>query len=302
MIVYAGFCINTNFEWPFPGDSVVESDNVNLPIISAQLKAVSKGTIESLLANDKKSDDSDGILLYHLNDLMKIDKYSVCYLYCQDYVGKASDQIITKTLIKSGLGILSYFYDRVVLHGNLISIDEKAYIIVAPSGVGKSTMTAALIRYHNAQLVSEDSVYLESDGKTVYAGSRELYLFRDSAMHVIGEVGSSQNSEKHSYSFYDHYCCRTVYPVEGVIELTVDELSEDIICYRMKKNQALLSLMQNIKYKAVLNEKQIFNSVGVICRMLSCIPVYRVSLKRGYQYLDKQMKKFYNSIVAGTKQ
>lgn len=82
-------------------------------------------------------------------------------------------------LLGSALGALLFQRGFLVLHGNAIEIGDKCLICVGPSGIGKSTLTAAFIQ-RGYRVLADDVVPITKDG-LVIPGFPRIKLWKDVA-------------------------------------------------------------------------------------------------------------------------
>lgn len=295
-IVCGGFCISTNFAIPKPHTLTSFVNNAFFPRMQVELTCIGDRCGASHLI-ETVSIDPDSFYLTNKNDILYVSKNKIVYKYKADIEKDYKE--LTKTVFKNGIGLASYLHGRTVLHGNVFSIGTKAYAIIGPSGSGKSSLTAAMIRYCHASLLSEDSVYLDYDGLTTYSGTRELYLFPDSAVNIIGKNGIRNKRGKYSFFYSGSEECKTTYQLAGILILHDDKSADLLKYHQIEKVHALRILLNNIRYKSVLDRKYLINSIGILSKTLSSIPVFEVSLRKEYQYLHEQVLSLYEIIIGG---
>lgn len=299
-ILNGGFLITTNFMSDCGYRIVSDLDNnfMRFPMINANLFFKSEKDVKILIKQLNKEKKSGSFLLKHLNDVLFVDEKSIRYITCCEQSQLIKYDNLVRTMLKNGVGLISYVHKRAVLHGNVILLKNSAYAIVAPSGRGKSTLTAALIRYCNAVLLSEDAVYLDTDGFTIYSGLQEIFLCYDSAINLYGDLGKQDENEKYSFSYSSNPSSKASYQLKGILLLeNQDEHLEILSCTQIHKLKALTKLLSNLRYKNLLSNDHNINSLDILSRTLSSVPVYSVSLKKGFKYLYEQTLMLYNTIL-----
>ncbi len=80
-------------------------------------------------------------------------------------------------LLGNAMGALLHLRGFLVLHGNVLVSGGRAFAICGRSGVGKSTLTAALIK-KGCQLVADELCVVNADGQLV-SGYPEIKLWQD---------------------------------------------------------------------------------------------------------------------------
>ena len=79
-----------------------------------------------------------------------------------------------------------------VLHAGLLSRDGHAIALTAPTGTGKSTLTAAL-HLSGWRLLSDDAAILDPEALTARAVNRRLVLLSDSLETVLGNPPETED-------------------------------------------------------------------------------------------------------------
>ena len=101
---------------------------------------------------------------------------------------------ISEELIGPSIIMGSRYHKRAVLHGSAFLYKEKAYLILANPGAGKSTLTTAMVKYHNEiSFLTDDIISVAEDGKIMFKGIHLVNLNDDSlnelfSQHLHNEV------------------------------------------------------------------------------------------------------------------
>lgn len=111
-------------------------------------------------------------------------------------------------LLGSAFGALLMQRGFFVLHGNAIEIDGQCLICVGPSGIGKSTLTAAFLR-RGYRVLADDVVPIDANGFAI-PGFPRIKLWQDAAdkMEINTEVLSRirPNLEKFNMPLGVQFC------------------------------------------------------------------------------------------------
>ncbi len=281
--VSAGFNIQTNFS--YDDDPNTDEQGIKaLPSITIDLyskQVVDEAQIRQLRTECIKT---KGFYLEHQGDVLGITKEKALY-YTATHQGNYENDVL-KTVIKNSLGMISFLNNRIVLHGNLVSIHNIPCVIIAPSGYGKSTLSAALVHYQNAEILSDDSVYLENDGITVYSGYRHINLYKDSIESIYGFRHLDTGLEKH-YIDYKLDDCKISYPISVIFILNCDT-KELISVERNNTIDAMTSLLSNLRYRNTIYTEHFMNAIRILSQTISNVPVYTLSFIKDYSYLKDQ--------------
>lgn len=84
-------------------------------------------------------------------------------------------------VLGTGLALFAHRRGHPVLHGTTVRLGERDVMVCGPSGVGKSSVTAALLE-RGAELVADDVGIL--DGRRVRPGLPRIKLWADTARHA----------------------------------------------------------------------------------------------------------------------
>jgi len=124
-------------------------------------------------------------------------------------------------LLGSAFGALLLQRGLFVLHGNAIEIDGQCLICVGPSGIGKSTLTAAFIK-RGCRVLADDVVPIDNEGVAI-PGFPRIKLWKDTAKKLeIETAGLSRIRpalEKFNMPLADNFC-ETPRPVTRICVLS----------------------------------------------------------------------------------
>ena len=97
------------------------------------------------------------------------------------------DDSVRLFMLGSAIGALLAQRGRMVLHGNALRVSNKALICVGSSGVGKSTLAAALMQRGHG-LLADDVVAIDAEARAL-PGLPRIKLWQDAADHLSVDTG-----------------------------------------------------------------------------------------------------------------
>lgn len=123
-------------------------------------------------------------------------------------IGDIDEESVRVFLLGSAIGALLFQRGLFVLHGNGIEIDGKCLICVGPSGIGKSTLTAAFLQ-RGYRVLADDVMPIDGNGMAV-PGFPRIKLWQDVAdklgIETSGLVRIRPNLEKFNLPLGDRFC------------------------------------------------------------------------------------------------
>lgn len=154
----------------------------------------------------------------------------------------------------------SRYHKRAVLHGSAFLYKEKAYLILANPGAGKSTLTTAMVKYHNEiSFLTDDIISVAEDGKIMFKGIHLVNLNDDSlnelfSQHLHNEVffrkrGINEEKTVCNIQVLDSTTNLQSVKIGGIILLDHPILDEIIKIKRLDKVQAFCDIVKNVKFK-----------------------------------------------------
>jgi hypothetical protein len=124
-------------------------------------------------------------------------------------------------LLGSGLGALFFQRGLLVLHGNAVRVGNGALVCVGPSGVGKSTLAAALM-HRGFPILADDVVAVDRECRAL-PGLPRLKLWRDAAEQLDISTAALPRVrpalEKFDYPLGEGFCT-TPLPIRWVVILS----------------------------------------------------------------------------------
>jgi len=161
----------------------------------------------------------------------------------------ATEYDIQVFLLGSVFGALLQQRGDLVLHGAAIVVNGQGIILSGVSGIGKSTLAAALSQKGYPVLTDDVSAVRFSAAGTpsVIPGYPRLKLWADSAEKLGNDTTSLQqvrgNLEKFEYTMTENFC-QTPVPLRGLYQLNISD-STSVQVVRDKGLQKLETLMKN---------------------------------------------------------
>jgi len=212
----------------------------------------------------------------------------------------------------SGFGAWTFFAGRFPFHCGLVTISNQdarshtpvGLAITGPSGVGKSTLTTALVQ-RGLGFMSDDVVVLDpiENGEIGITPSfARIKLWQDAADHFAIATGGLSRLHRDMEKFH------VPFPQDSVIErarlgavfrLRFDDETDKVACRRLPFPEALLELRSNI-YRldlvpALGLEEKVFELVSAI---LQQVPVFDLVRPRDYDRFDEAIDAILNEAEA----
>lgn len=195
--------------------------------------------------------------------------------------------------------VLSRYHKRAVLHGSAFLYNGKAYLVLAYPGVGKSTLSTAIVMYHkDISFLTDDIICVEENGKAMFRGIHSVNLNADS-LHGLMML-SDDNGKVESCIGIDSTktTCNmglsgkdknaNVIPLGGVF-LLGSPLTHDLIRIRkLDSIQSFCEIMRNIKMRTTMTSDLLMQEMNIINRMIQQdIFIVKLHIEHGYTKLEK---------------
>lgn len=191
----------------------------------------------------------------------------------------------------------SRYHKRAVLHGSAFLYKGKAYLILANPGAGKSTLTTAMVKYHNEiSFLTDDIISVSEDGKVMFKGIHLVNLNDDSlnelfSQHLHNEAffrkrGIKEEKTVCNIQIFDPTPKLQSVEIGGIILLDHPISDEVIKVKRLDKVQAFCDIVKNVKFKKSITNEILLQEMNVINKMIDNeIFVIRLQLKHDYRKL-----------------
>lgn len=140
-------------------------------------------------------------------------------------INKSADiQTVRLYLLGSGLGALMLQRDKLLLHGNAININGKGVVVVANSGVGKSTLAAEFFKRGHSLLA--DDVCSIGTSRNIYPSYPYIKIWKNSIISLNLPDEDLEKIREHNDKFY--------YPLRQLFQPTELKLSSIYILNKAK--------------------------------------------------------------------
>ena len=191
--------------------------------------------------------------------------------------------------------ILSRLHNRAVLHGSAFSYHDKAYMVCACPGAGKSTLSAAMTKYHkDIAVLTDDIISIDNSGISVFKGLPHVSLNKDSCDQLFADADSStivsSNSDKSTIRVGISNITAPVqnYKIGGVFFLyppLTDKLME---IQKYNSVEFFCEALKNIKFRRSLVEQTLSQEMKIIHNMVSLAPFgVKLRIKHDYSKLQE---------------
>lgn len=182
-------------------------------------------------------------------------------------------------LLGSAFGALLLQRGLFVLHGNAIEIDEQCLICVGPSGIGKSTLTAAFMK-RGYRVLADDVVPIDANGLAI-PGFPRIKLWQDVADKMDIETEHlfriRPALQKFNMPLGEHFCAVSR-PVNRVCVLS-EHYAETVECIPIKGAEKFPVLQANTyrpRFMTGMNlQREHFHQCSSLAGKISVVDVRR---------------------------
>lgn len=191
----------------------------------------------------------------------------------------------------------SRFNQRAVLHGGAFYYNDKAYLIIALPGVGKSTLNAAITKYHNnTTFVTDDIISVSTDGCHMYRGMCSVNLNNDS----LDNLFENCNVKKTDLNKLCENEPKTIYTGELIQNFDIDNkikiggvfflgkpINDDLIRIRkLSKSEFICEALKNIKIRNSLTGELLQQEMEIINRLTNKAFAAKLNILHDYSKLE----------------
>ncbi len=184
--------------------------------------------------------------------------------------------------------IVSKLHCRPVLHGNAILYKGQAYLFLAPSGIGKTTISYALYRYSEAEVLADDLLVLLENGATVGTGCQTLWLLRELETDENPDFESREKKICCPVPLKNGDCFLPEYPIRAVVFLEGDTEAGGIEYTVLDENDFLQRLLRNARKPLALNREATQEVWRSIRRMATGATGLRMRIARNLGELNER--------------
>lgn len=221
-------------------------------------------------------------------------EFSECVSFCASFENR-SVQWRTIDEATSEETVEHFFYDQLlprliahdgalVLHAGGIAFDDRAIAIMAPTGHGKSTLSASLQSAGHTLLGDDALIVGANTPPTVRAVYPSLRLLPDSVEHLFGDTAQTRTMA--------HYSAKRHVSVEGSdatvplgMLIFLDPPAPDIALRRLSVAEACMSLIANSFALDPTDKTWATANMRRASALANTVPAYALSYPRDYAAL-----------------
>ncbi|GAB6039433.1 hypothetical protein [Endothiovibrio diazotrophicus] len=226
-----------------------------------------------------------GVITFQLSEGRRI----VTQLHGDD----PTDPTIRTFLFGAILGLICHQRGRPILHASCVEIDGRAVALAGPSGMGKSTLAAALMaRGH--RVLSDDLCLIDLDGPVAIPTFRRLKLWRDSSEALQIDTAAlprvRPELEKYELPLDEDFCSRPV-PLAAVALLAPPTQTHLVTFGRLHSVQAASSLHRQVFRRSLANRMGRHSAMfAEMTRLADEVRVERTMVKPGFEALGSMTR------------
>ena len=176
------------------------------------------------------------------------------------------------------------------LHGTVVSVGGRAVALLGDCGLGKSTLAAALLA-RGCPIVTDDLIVTRSSrGRVeVWPGLPRLKLYPRVARALLGESAAASRMNRGSVKIvvplHRRQSVRQRLPLHGLFVL--DRSDRGIAIDRLRGSEALIETLRATFNDIVIRRPRIAAQFEFASRLVSAVPVYRLTYPRRLADLPK---------------
>lgn len=205
--------------------------------------------------------------------------------------------------LSMGTVFASRFHKRAILHGGAFLHEAKAYLVIATSGVGKSTLCAAMRMYQKCEIISDDALLIQEEGTKLFDGLHMVKLVPTDMKHMVRPCDEFMHSlevhpEQSKYLFlWDSTDRRNwIYPIGGILFLDSNKSTDTCVVKTISSLENMILLSKNIKGRRFIFPIFYQQELEILHRLSLNVPAYRVSIEKGFEKLPKITEKILSSL------
>lgn len=188
------------------------------------------------------------------------------------------------------------------IHANALEKDGESILLIAPSRMGKSSLSAALVNKGYTLLTDDMAAFYHNNemGFHTYPSWSKLRLWPDSAKSMLSRIDVKSTQSVHSrfskneilvQSDVDSNCAVKIKGAYLLNRIQDDSIDNKTNITLITPSNAAIILMQNSMladaYRALGNEAK---RLKLIAKFIEKIPFYQVNYKSGFDIIDTVAK------------
>ena len=196
--------------------------------------------------------------------------------------------LLAEILVRRVLPRICYLHGRLPIHAATLSGPAGAVMLLGTSGAGKSTMTAALARYLDWGIFSDDMSVLDDTGPvTALSGTEGVSLWEESVagLDIPADRVVPMTGYDGKFSYRPHATPPAPMPLNAVLLLTVPAEDSAVGFERLTGPEVLVTLCSQIvrfNRRDVAENGDLMRRLG---RVASDVPVFALSYPRAFAKL-----------------
>lgn len=205
-------------------------------------------------------------------------------------------------LLGSVMGALLQQRGFLTLHGSAILVNEKAHLILGPSGMGKSSIAMAL-QQKGYPFLTDDICAIKNDEAGIphlHCGSRHTKLWQDAIETLqVGQenMANVRNGLPKFRLTLEDTPAKTAYPITQIFVLGIEKtIGETIALTQLNPISAMQSLNLNVYRKYFAEqfklEKKVFSLLGQLVNQIPCTFVNRTHAKTDVREVANRIEDF----------
>ncbi len=192
--------------------------------------------------------------------------------------------------------IASRYNGRAVLHGSAFLYKEKAYLVIAFPGVGKSTLTTAMSKHRrDVSFITDDIICVSKEGTTIYRGIHGVNLNSDSLNQLFpdkenhkGEFFKRSVDEPKTFCLGDTWgkvSANNSFKIGGVFFLQHPLATGLIHFEKLNKFDFLCELIKNIKLKGLMPQSVMLQEMNILDKISKSVFATKIQMIHDYTKL-----------------